>query len=412
MSYRPKIAVFTGTRAEYGLLHASISRLAAHPDFDLQLLVGGSHLNPFYGDTIREIEADGFPIAGRFSTPYVGQNTALDAFETGRLLTMFWQQAETRPDLLLLLGDRHETFAAASAAALLSIPIAHLHGGDVTEGGLVDDALRHAITKLAHWHFPATQRSAERILQLGEAPERVYVVGAPAIENAMWVESFPRTVIARRLGLNPEKRWIVFTQHPASACLEQAEADMRSSLEALCPSACTSLPKEVEILITGTNQDTGGDVMRRVICEYAETYPSVCFVPNLGRVLMLNVMREAFLIVGNSSSGLLESVCFQKPVLNIGSRQAGRERGHNVVDVPQDTKAIEVALNRFLDDEAFYQDYAQSIHPFGDGQTSQRIITVLEAIDFRSSERCRKGFHSVFQSSHVTETSCCGAGLF
>ena len=223
------IAVFTGSRADYGLLVPIIKAIHASENAELQLLVGGSHMLKEYGHTIDEIKADGLPITATFNSRYTGTNSAKDMAETAMLLTSWLDVAKQKPDILVVLGDRHEAFAVASAALMSRLPIAHIHGGDVVQGGMLDEPIRHAITKMSHLHFPATKASGDNILAMGEEMWRVNVCGAPAMDNMKSLPLKSRLELANELGVDPQKKWILFTQHPITLWPEKAGKEAEDS---------------------------------------------------------------------------------------------------------------------------------------------------------------------------------------
>lgn len=366
------IAVFTGTRAEYGLLYHTLLAIKNHPNLNLQLWVGGTHLSQQHGYTLTEIEADGFEVTLRLPSVYVGQNTALDFAQTAKGLAEYLQESTQLPDFLIVLGDRHESLAVATTAFFNRIPIVHIHGGDIVQGGMFDEPIRHALTKLAHVHFPATQASAQRILQMGEEAWRVKVVGAPALENLRKLEPKTRTEVAQQFGLDSEKPWLLLTQHPVSLWPEQAALQMQQTLDAL-----VSMNPEFEVIATFPNQDNGGLEAQAVLKEYAQRYPQLKLQPSLGRLWYLNVLKHSVAVIGNSSSGLLETAYWGIPCINIGPRQQGRERGQNVIDVPHNTADIAACVAQLLHDADFVQQYRNTQHPFGEGRTSEKIIDTL-----------------------------------
>ncbi|HEY9745949.1 MAG TPA: UDP-N-acetylglucosamine 2-epimerase [Oculatellaceae cyanobacterium] len=374
---RLKVGVFTGTRAEYGLLHPIVKGMQQAEDFEPALYVSGSHLDPRYGGTLSEIHEDGLPIALQLPLEETGSNLAGETGVLCQRLGAFFAEPENRPDCVLLLGDRYETLAVAVAAFLSNIPIAHLHGGDVVRGGMLDDPIRHAITKLAHLHFPATRASAERILKMGEEPWRVVVTGAPALDNIRTVERLERSFFAERYRLDPEKPWILFTQHPITTEPELAGAQARQTL-----SAIASLGDVVQVMVTYPNHDPGSQDIIAVIEQEFAHLPQFRVEKSLGRVKYLNFLRHATVVVGNSSSGLLETAHFQVPCLNVGERQKGRERGGNVVDVTQNPEAIAQALRKILFDADFRMRLQQAEHPFGDGNCTERVLEVLRKTTF------------------------------
>jgi UDP-hydrolysing UDP-N-acetyl-D-glucosamine 2-epimerase len=276
----------------------------------------------------------------------------------------------------LVLGDRYETLGVATAAFLSNIPLAHIHGGDVVGGGVLDDSIRHAITKLAHLHFPATKASAERILKLGEEPWRVTVAGSPALDNLKLISQLDKALFIEEYQLNPSKPWVLLTQHPLTTEPHLAGDQVRQVLNALA-----SFKDDIEVLATYPNHDEGSQA---IIAELQAFEQKSFFhlTQSLGRERYLNFLRYATLVIGNSSSGLLETAHFKRPCINIGNRQHGRERGQNVVDVPQDEAQIRQVLERILKDEAYCQSLANGSHPFGDGQCAKRIVEVLSNTPF------------------------------
>jgi len=371
MTKRQVISVFTGTRAEYGLLYPVLKKIAASKDFELQLIVSGGHLDAHFGQTQTEIEADGFPIAFSAKLPSMAENMALGAGSLTQSLATFWSQLGNRPAVVLLLGDRYETFAAAMAALLSGLPLAHMHGGDISGGGTLDDSIRHAISKMAHLHFPVTQASANRLLKLGEEAWRVTVTGASSVDNLRLVPLIEKDFYCREYGLNPEKPWILFTQHPLSVIPQQAGEQARQTLQALA-----DYGPGIEVLATYPNYDAGGkDIIEEL--KHFEKVAGFRVVPSLGRERYLNSLRYVTLLVGNSSSGLLESAHFQTPCLNVGERQHGRERGGNVVDVPQNEAAIRLALAKLLDDAEYRESLRYAPNPFGEGHCAETILSVF-----------------------------------
>lgn len=363
------VGVFTGTRAEYGLLYPVIRALLDDPDFEMALYVSGTHLQSAYGKTLQEIESDGVPVQVCFSLSETGNNMVL---ETGELIRQLGAHfAEIPPDCLIVLGDRYETLAAVTAAFLSNIPVAHLHGGDVVGGGMLDDSIRHAITKLSHLHFPATEASAERILKMGEEPWRITVVGSPTLDNLRMLEPLPKSHFTEWLGLDAEKPWVLFTQHPITTAADEAGEQARQSLSALA-----GLAQDIEVIATYPNQDAGSARIIEQLARFGEL-PHFHVVKSLGRVNYLNLLRHVEAVVGNSSSGLLETGHFRVPCLNIGERQHGRERGDNVVNVPQDEAAIRQALARILSDEVYRAKLRDSGHPFGEGRCAETVLAVL-----------------------------------
>jgi GDP/UDP-N,N'-diacetylbacillosamine 2-epimerase (hydrolysing) len=365
------ISVFTGTRADYGLLYPVLRELVASDDFSLQLLVSGSHLDTGFGQTLSEIETDGFSISYCVELPGIAQNMALGAGALTQSLASFWAESPERPAAVLLLGDRYESLAAATAALLSGLPVAHMHGGDITGSGTLDDSIRHAISKMAHLHFPATQASAERLLKLGEESWRVTVTGASSLDNLRLLPVLEKELYCQEYGLNPDKPWILFTQHPLSILPQEAGEQARQTLQALA-----GYGPGIEVLATYPNHDAGSSAIIEQLHHF-ERVAGFHVVPSLGRERYLNILRYVTLLVGNSSSGLLESAHFQTPCLNVGERQQSRERGGNVVDVPQDQEAIQAALARLLDDSVYRDGLRHGPNPFGKGHCAETILQVF-----------------------------------
>jgi GDP/UDP-N,N'-diacetylbacillosamine 2-epimerase (hydrolysing) len=376
MNPRKKIGVFTGTRAEYGLLFPVIRALHQSAAFELSLYVSGSHLDERYGRTITEIERDGFPVAKVLPLPAIGENMAQDSAAVTAELAAFLAEPANRPDCVLVLGDRYETLGVAVAVFLSNIALGHLHGGDVVGGGVLDDSIRHAVTKLSHLHFPVTPTSAERILKMGEEPWRVTVTGSPALDNLKLIPALEKQLYVAEYGLDPAKEWVLFTMHPLTTEPEQAGRQAREVLEALARHT-----DRIEVLATYPNHDEGSkDIIAEL--EAFRAKPGFHVVKSLGRERYLNILRHVTLVIGNSSSGLLETAFFKVPCVNVGERQAGRERGNNVADVPQEAAAIRQMVDRVLRDDAYRLSLRNGEHPFGDGHCAKKILAVLSETAF------------------------------
>jgi len=364
-----RIAVVTTSRADYGIYLPVLKLLRETPDVILQLIVGGTHLMEAYGDTVRDIEADGFPISARLPVELPGDK----GVEIARFMGETTQAAagafdSLKPDIALVLGDRHEMLAAAMAAVPLNIPLAHIHGGERTEG-LIDEQVRHALTKLSHLHFVATEEYARRIRQMGEQPESVTVSGAPALDAIRQFVPDARKKVARDIGVEAEAEWILVTYHPVTL-------DPQSAAPA------TSMFKQVlekldaQIILTYPNADTANKDIIAGFEELAATRSNVRLVRNLGQKHYFNVLSHASVMLGNSSSGLIEAPSFDLPVVNVGDRQRGRVRGENVIDAADDEAAIMVGLERALD-PVFRKRIAGQSNPYGDGQAAERIVSRL-----------------------------------
>jgi UDP-hydrolysing UDP-N-acetyl-D-glucosamine 2-epimerase len=370
-----RICVFTGTRAEYGLLYWLMKEMQADPCIDLQLLVSGSHLASEFGETWRQIVADGFAIDAKVDMLLASDEPVAVAKSMALGLAGFAEALERlKPELLVLLGDRYEALAAAEAAMLLRVPIAHIHGGEATEGA-IDDSIRHAITKMAHLHFAATELYRGRILQLGEAPERVFTVGAPGLDHIDLTKLIDRRELECELGFQFGDRNLLVTYHPATLDPANPAAAVRRLFDAL-----DQMPG-VRVIITKSNADVGGRVINAVIDDYAGQRPGlVLAVSSLGQQRYLSVMAQVDAVVGNSSSGIIEAPAMGKPTVNIGPRQQGRARAPSVIDCADDTDAIVAAIARALSPGA-QATAARRESPYGTGGASKRIKNVLATVE-------------------------------
>ena len=334
----------------------------------LKVVVAGMHLAPEFGDTVREIEADGWPIEARVPMSDGRDSAAATARGLGLGLAAMADVFERlAPDIVMVLGDRVEAFAAAAAAGASNRGVAHIHGGDVTRGG-IDESMRHAITKLAHLHFAATERSRERIVRMGEDPDRVFVVGAPGLDSIRTLAPLSLADVGRALGIALERPYVVLVQHPVSTRPDAAAREIEETLEALSASGRRTI-------CIYPNADAGGRRMIAAI-ERHRGEPWLVVLPNAEHDLYLNLLRHADALVGNSSSGIIEAGMFHLPVVNVGERQHGRERGANVVDAPPERDAIKAVLQQVTRPE-FAAVAASAANPYGDGHASERIAATL-----------------------------------
>lgn len=369
------ICVVTATRAEYGLLRPVAQKLAADDGLRLQLVVTGAHLCPWLGETVREIEADGLPIAARL--PIFQENEEPVAQTIARTLEVFdgWFAAHS-PDAVLLLGDRFEIFAVATAAAARHIPIAHISGGDVTLGA-ADEYYRHCITKMSALHFPSCADSAARLVRMGEEPGRVFCVGGLGDENIRTLPKMSREELCVSTGFPLMQPFALVTYHPETSADAPDPADQ---VEALC-AAMEAVPG-VFWLITGSNADAGGQICTQKMQAFAAAHPDRAgFIQSLGLRRYLSAMQCAALVAGNSSSGVVETPTFGVPTVNIGQRQAGRLICSNVLCCAAETAAIEDALRKALS-PAFAETAHTARSPYNGGDTSGKICDVLRRFDF------------------------------
>ena len=370
------ICVVTATRAEYGLLRPVVQKLAASADLQLRLVVTGAHLCPRLGQTVTEIEKDGFAIDARL--PIFTDDAAEPVAQTiARTLTVFdGYFAQSVPDCLLVLGDRFEIFAVATAAAARHIPIAHISGGDVTLGA-ADEYYRHCISKMAAVHFASCADSAARLVRLGEAPDRVFCVGGLGDENIRTLPKLSREALCASTGFALMQPFALVTYHPETSADAGSPA---AQSQALCR-AMESVPG-IFWLMTGSNADAGGQVCSDTLRAFAAAHPDRAgFVQNLGLQRYLSAMQYASLVAGNSSSGVVETPTFQVPTVNIGKRQAGRLVCANVLGCAPDADAIAETMRKALSPE-FAAVAATAKSPYNGGDTSAKICAVLRNFDF------------------------------
>lgn len=369
------IAVITATRAEYGLLRPILLKLAADDRFHLQLVVTGAHLSPRLGYTVAEIERDALPIAARLPI-FLEQDEPVTA-AIARTLTVFSEYfSANRPDAVLVLGDRYEIFAVALAAAANRVPIAHISGGDVTLGA-ADEYYRHCITKMAALHFPSCADSAARLVRMGEAPETVFCVGGLGDENIRTLPKLSREELCASTGFPLHRPFGLVTYHPETS----ADAGDPAAQSAALLDAMAQFP-EIFWLMTGSNADAGGQLCTDAMKRFAAEHPQQAgFVQSLGLKRYLSAMEYAAIVVGNSSSGVVETPTFRVPTVNIGNRQAGREICANVLCCPAETSAIRQTIAKALSPD-FAPVAASARSPYGGGDTSGKILRVLAAFDF------------------------------
>lgn len=367
-----RIAAVTVGRSDYGIYQPILAAIEAAPDLQLQLLVSGAHLSPEFGMTVRQIEHDGHAIGARVESLLSSDSPAGIAASIGLGVSGFAQVfAGNRPDWLLVLGDRFDMFAAAVAALPFGIPVAHLHGGEVTHGAL-DDALRHSMTKLSHLHFVATEAYGRRVAQLGEAPERIVVCGAPALDRLQTMQFSSPETLERQFGISLRVPPLLVTMHPVTLSADHGEGELRALLAAL---EMVDYPT----IITQANADTGSRRLTALVDEFVAGARHRWRVDAFGAQGYFSVMKCAAAMVGNSSSGLIEAPSVHLPVVNIGQRQAGRVRAANVIDVEPSVDAIVAAIERAVSAE-FRDGLAGLVNPYGDGQASGVVVEHLRSV--------------------------------
>jgi UDP-hydrolysing UDP-N-acetyl-D-glucosamine 2-epimerase len=366
------ITAVTVARSDYGILLPVLRRLQEDPELELRLIVSGMHLSPEFGLTYRAIEADGFAIDDRVEM-LLSSDTPEGIAKSMGLGTAGFAQAYARrpPDILLALGDRAEMHAAVVAALPFLIPVAHVHGGEVSLGA-IDDALRHSITKMSHLHFVATERCARRVVQMGEEPWRVTVSGAPGLDNLKQIRLLSSQELESRFGLRLTPAPLLVTFHPVT--LEFAET-ARYVEELLAALAEVNLP----MVFTKPNADTNGRVALQMIEKFVADRPDAYLVDNLGTQAYFSLMTVAAAMVGNSSSGLIEAPSFRLPVVNVGNRQQGRCRAANVIDVDYDRAAVVQGIRKALQPD-FRARLQQLVSPFGTGTAAETIVKRLKEV--------------------------------
>lgn len=380
-----KICVVTGTRAEYGLLYWLMKEIAEDSELQLQIIATGMHLSPEFGLTYRQIEADGFAIDAKVEM-LLSSDTPVGVAKSMGLGVIGIADALSglQPDILVVLGDRFEILAAAQAALVLQIPIAHIHGGETSEGAF-DEGIRHAISKLAQWHFVAAESYRKRVVQMGESPDRVFNYGAPGLDQLSRLNWLTRQELELALEIQLSEPVFLVTYHPVTLADGNTVASMTELLNAL--ESFTN----ATVIFTYPNADTGGRDLIECIDRFVEQHhaTSRAFV-SLGQQRYLSLMREADVIVGNSSSGLTEAPALKKATVNIGDRQKGRLKAASVIDADENcqdiTRAIQLALS-----DAFCADLPETVSLYGQGSVSQKIKSTLKTV----TPRVRKPFFDI-----------------
>ena len=365
-----KICVVTGSRAEYGILRTLMQAIKDDPQLQLQIIATNQHLSRLQGETYREIERDGFTIDWKVpmaddDAPDCANTTAKSV---GRGVTGFADAFEAlRPDLLLILGDRYEMLAVASAALIYKIPIAHLHGGEITEGAF-DDAIRHAITKMSHLHFTSTDAYRKRVIQLGEQPERVFNVGALGVENIHRLQPISKEEIEQSLDFTLTDKCFLVTYHPVTLSDMSSETQVMNLLEALDDY------RDHHIIFTYSNSDTNSQIIIRRIQEYVDANPGRCmFIPSLGQRRYFSTLRCVQAVIGNSSSGIIEVPSFGIPTLDIGDRQKGRIAAESVVHCGYSAQEIREGLKQITSGQV-----PKAANPYDKPGTCQAILDVIK----------------------------------
>jgi UDP-hydrolysing UDP-N-acetyl-D-glucosamine 2-epimerase len=379
-----KICVVTGTRAEYGLLYWLMKYIDEAPEFSLQIVATGMHLSPEFGLTYKQIEKDGFTIDEKVEI-LLSSDTPAGIAKSMGLATIGFADALDRlkPDLLVILGDRYEMLAVVQTALVARIPVAHIAGGDVTEGAF-DEAIRHSITKMSHIHFVTNEQSRNRVRQLGENENLIFNVGSPGIDQIKKIDMLSRDEVQKRINFTFLKKNLLITFHPVTLEQKPAVDQFKKLLDAL-----DSLGSDVGLIFTNPNSDNESRQLMKMLDDFVRERENAASYTSLGQLLYLNTMNQVDAVVGNSSSGVYEVPSFKKPTVNIGSRQKGRLYASSVINCESDAKSIKDALNH-----AFSMDCENTFNPYGDGTSSIQMLGHLKSIsDYK--ELLMKKFYEV-----------------
>ncbi len=381
-----KICVVTGTRAEYGLLYWLMKEIEDDKELELQLIVTGMHLSPEFGLTYKEIEKN-FKIDKKIEM-LLSSDTSVGISKSMGLAQISFAEAydELQPDVLVVLGDRYEIFSAVSAAMIARIPISHLHGGETTEGAF-DESIRHSITKMSHLHFTATDEYKNRVIQLGEHPEKVFNVGGLGIDNIKKLELLSKGEFENSIDFKLNKKNIIVTFHPVTLEESTASEQFQTLLNVI------NELKETNIIFTKANSDTDGRVINSMIDEYVKNNPmkSIAFT-SLGQLRYLSALQYVDAMIGNSSSGLIEAPSFKIGTINIGDRQKGRIMADSVIDCDSDMKSIKNAFKKLYSNE-FKTVLSDVSNPYGDGGASKKIKDVIKKVSL--DDILKKSFYDI-----------------
>lgn len=367
-----RICIVTGSRADYGLLTGLMREIAADPALELQVVATGSHLSPRFGHTVDAIRADGYKVDAEVPLDLGDDSRFAMAKAAGQALSgMAEAFQKLQPDVVVVLGDRYEIFAAAGAALLMDIPIAHIHGGELTLGA-VDDALRHAVTKMACLHFTAAHDYARRVIQMGEPPERVFEVGAPGIDLMRAIAFCDAQTLGTDLGMPLFNPLLLVTYHPVTKRADDEGAALDELLAAL------ERLQDARIVITGVNADAGNQVVSQRMEAFARRHPDrVSLHASLGQLRYLSAMRLSAAVIGNSSSGIIEAPALGIPTVNIGARQNGRLKAYSVIDCAEDADEIFSAIKKALD-PSFRASIVGQPLPYGHGGAARLMKDALK----------------------------------
>lgn len=383
-----KIVIATATRAEYGLLSPIIKKFQNESDIDVRVVVTGAHLSPEFGMTVKEIESDGVIIDKKIEILMSSDTSVGISKSMGLALISFAEYFdESKPDALMVLGDRYETLAIACAAMNARIPIIHLYGGEATEGA-IDEAIRNAITKMSFLHFTSTEEYKHRVIQMGEAPGRVFCVGAIGVENIKNMILLSKSDLENKLGFVLGDNYAVLTFHPVTLENNTAEQQIKEVLEAI-----SNIP-DITFLCTKANADANGRIINESIERYTYEYTNIYLVDSLGTQGYLSAVKYAKFVIGNSSSGIIEVPSFKKPTINIGDRQLGRIQARSIINCRPVKKEILSAIDKAMSYN-FNNRLKDLRSPYGDGNTSEQIIEITKEYLLNEKFELKKKFYNI-----------------
>lgn len=384
-----RIGIMTGTRAEYGLLKSLMQEINKDNDLELYLIVSGMHLSPEFGMTYKEIEEDGFEINAKVEMLLSSDSPAGISKSIGLGVIGFadeFQRADL--DMLILLGDRYEALSAAISAMVMRIPIAHLHGGELTEGA-IDEGIRHSITKMSYLHFTSTEQYRNRVIQLGENPERVFYVGALGVENIKKINLMTKEELEKSIHFEIDENTVVVTYHPVTLENNTVEEQFLNLLKVLDRN-----PK-IRMIFTKANADTNGRIVNELIDKYAaQNSERACAFVSLGQKRYLSALKYCRIVIGNSSSGIIEAPSFGKPIINIGDRQKGRICADSVINCGYTQQEIQQAMETALTEE--FENKARNCrNPYEKENTAANIISVIKDYLLNDKIKLKKGFYDI-----------------
>ncbi|EJZ44343.1 UDP-N-acetyl-D-glucosamine 2-epimerase, UDP-hydrolysing [Peptoanaerobacter stomatis] len=380
------ISVLTATRAEYGLLKPLIKKLSKIGEFDIRIVATGMHLSQEFGLTYKEIEQDGFIIDKKIEILLSSDTSSSVSKSMGLAMISFADYfSSLKPNLLIVLGDRYETLAVSLVAMNEKIPIAHLYGGEKTEGA-IDDVIRHSITKLSYLHFTSTDEYRKRVIQLGEHPNRVFNVGALGIENILNEKLLTKKELEVSLNISLDKKYAIATFHPVTLEDKTAKAQITNLLD-----VCSEY-ENINFIFTKSNADANGRMINKILDEYEKKTDNIYVFTSLGMLRYLSALKYCSFVIGNSSSGLLEAPTFKIPTINIGDRQKGRQKASSIIDCLPDKSSIQKAIDRATENE-FIDISKNTVNPYGDGNSSDKIIKILKKYMLRENIDLKKSFY-------------------